>query len=75
MTLVNSLIKFDFEKILIYVKINNDGISKKITFMDLDQVDHNGNDAILCSTCKMTSIISMDIPEIGISFVSTDEGV
>ena len=71
---MNQLIKYDFETIFIYVKIINNGVSKIITFLDIDQVDHDGNDAILCSKSKMISIINIDIPKIGFSFVSTEDG-
>jgi len=37
-------------------------------------VDHDGNDAILCAKSKMTSIINVDIPKIGFSFVSSENG-
>jgi len=36
LSIMNQLIKYDFETIFIYVKIINNGVSKIITFLDID---------------------------------------
>jgi len=41
--------------------------------MEYDQVDHDGNDAILSSDTRMKSIINLEISELGISIISRDD--